>query len=74
MDDYSLDPSVKHSFDSRPKIDYAVVKTTNRYTEEPCIVVLAEALIGKQFEKKAQNMKSSVDVRVLIWLVLDTTN
>ena len=36
-----------------PKIDYAVVKTTNRYTEEPCIVVLAEALIGKQFEKKA---------------------
>ena len=36
-----------------PKIDYAIVKTTNRYTEEPCIVVLAEALIGKQFDKKA---------------------
>ena len=36
-----------------PKIDYAVVKTTNRYTNEPCIVVLAEALIAKQFDKKA---------------------
>ena len=36
-----------------PKIDYAIVKTTNRYTEEPCIVVLAEALIEKQFDKKA---------------------
>jgi len=34
-------------------IDYAIVKTTNRYTEEPCIVVLAEALIEKQFDKKA---------------------
>ena len=36
-----------------PKIDYVVLKTTNRYTEVPCIVVLAEALIGKQFDKKA---------------------
>ncbi len=35
-----------------PKIDYAIVKTTNRYTEEQCIVVLAEALIAKQFDKK----------------------
>lgn len=36
-----------------PMIDYALVKTTNRYTEEQCIVVLAEALIAKQFDKKA---------------------
>ena len=36
-----------------PMIDYAIVKTTNRYTKEPCIVVLAEALIAKQFDKKA---------------------
>ena len=36
-----------------PKIDYAIVKTTNRYTDEACIVVLAEALIEKQLDKKA---------------------
>jgi len=37
-----------------PDITYAVVKTTNRYTEAPGYVILAEALVGKQFgDKKA---------------------
>jgi isoleucyl-tRNA synthetase len=37
-----------------PDIVYAVVKTANRYTETPCYVILAEALVGKQFgDKKA---------------------
>ena len=37
-----------------PDIDYAVVKTTNRYTETEGYVVLAEALLAKQFgDKKA---------------------
>ena len=35
-----------------PAIDYAVVKTTNRYTNEEGMVVLAEALLGKQFGGK----------------------
>jgi isoleucyl-tRNA synthetase len=36
-----------------PKIDYAIVKTTNRYTEEAGILILAEALLAKQFDKNA---------------------
>ncbi|SEM77815.1 isoleucyl-tRNA synthetase [Chryseobacterium taichungense] len=35
-----------------PKIDYVLVKTFNQYTFEPVNVVLAKALIGKQFAKK----------------------
>ncbi|MGB2470431.1 MAG: class I tRNA ligase family protein, partial [Flavobacteriales bacterium] len=35
-----------------PAIDYAVVQTTNRYTNEEGLVVLAEALLGKQFGGK----------------------
>ena len=35
-----------------PKIDYSVVKTFNQYTGEPIFVMLADALIGKQFGKK----------------------
>jgi isoleucyl-tRNA synthetase len=34
------------------KIDYVVVATCNRYTEEAGLVVLAEALYSKQFEGK----------------------
>jgi len=37
-----------------PKIDYALVKTFNQYTFEPINVVLAKALINKQFDKKFQ--------------------
>ena len=35
-----------------PAIEYAVVKTANRYTDEEGLVVLAEALLGKQFGGK----------------------
>ncbi|WP_029286864.1 isoleucine--tRNA ligase [Pedobacter sp. R20-19] len=35
-----------------PKIDYVLVKTFNQYTFEPIQVVLAKALIGKQFAGK----------------------
>ncbi|RDY59628.1 isoleucine--tRNA ligase [Flagellimonas nanhaiensis] len=35
-----------------PKIDYVLVKTYNQYTFEPTKVVLAKALVGKQFSGK----------------------
>ena len=35
-----------------PKIDYACIQTYNPYTFEPINVILAEALVGKQFGKK----------------------
>lgn len=35
-----------------PRIDYVVVNTTNRYTHEPCTLVMAEALVGKLFPEK----------------------
>ncbi|MCS3532369.1 isoleucine--tRNA ligase [Chryseobacterium sp. JUb7] len=35
-----------------PKIDYVLVKTFNQYTFEPVNIVLAKALVGKQFAKK----------------------
>jgi isoleucyl-tRNA synthetase len=35
-----------------PKIDYVLVKTFNQYTFEPINVVLAKALVGKQFTGK----------------------
>jgi isoleucyl-tRNA synthetase len=35
-----------------PKIDYVLVKTFNQYTFEPINVVLAKALVGKQFGGK----------------------
>ncbi|RRQ45093.1 isoleucine--tRNA ligase [Chryseobacterium sp. SC28] len=35
-----------------PKIDYVLVKTFNQYTFEPVNVVLAKALVAKQFGKK----------------------
>lgn len=34
------------------KIDYVIVNTTNRYIEEPCTLVLAEALLSKHFPEK----------------------
>ena len=34
------------------KIDYVLVKTFNQYTFEPIQVVIAKALVGKQFTKK----------------------
>lgn len=41
-----------------PKIDYVLVKTFNQYTFEPINVVLAKALVGKQFEKKFVDIRS----------------
>jgi isoleucyl-tRNA synthetase len=35
-----------------PKIDYVLVKTFNQYTFEPTQVILAKALVGKQFTGK----------------------
>ena len=35
-----------------PKIDYVAVKSFNQYTFEPITVILAKALVGKQFGKK----------------------
>ncbi len=35
-----------------PKIDYVLVKTFNQYTFEPANVILAKALVGKQFSGK----------------------
>ncbi len=35
-----------------PKINYAVVKTYNQYTFQPINVILAKALLSKQFSKK----------------------
>ena len=35
-----------------PKIDYVLVRTFNQYTFEPTQVVLAKALVGKQFSGK----------------------
>lgn len=35
-----------------PKIDYVLVKTFNQYTFEPIQVILAKALVGKQFAGK----------------------
>ncbi|MFC4633674.1 isoleucine--tRNA ligase [Dokdonia ponticola] len=34
------------------KIDYVLVETYNQYTFEPVKVILAKALVGKQFDKK----------------------
>lgn len=35
-----------------PKIDYVLVMTFNQYTFEPINIILAKALVGKQFAKK----------------------
>ncbi|NTE18480.1 isoleucine--tRNA ligase [Agrobacterium tumefaciens] len=44
-----------------PKIDYVLVKTFNQYTFEPIQVVLAKALVGKQFAGKYFLSESSED-------------
>lgn len=42
-----------------PKIEYSVVKTYNQYTFEPITVVLATALIGKQFSGKFEKAEDA---------------
>ncbi len=44
-----------------PKIDYVLVKTFNQYTFEPINVILAKALVGKQFAGKYFVAESDVD-------------
>jgi isoleucyl-tRNA synthetase len=45
-----------------PKIDYVAVQTFNQYTFEPLVVILAEALIGKQFGKKFFAVETAADL------------
>ncbi len=45
-----------------PKIDYVLVKTFNQYTFEPIQVVLAKALVGKQFSGKYFVAESEADL------------
>ncbi len=41
-----------------PKIDYVFVKTYNQYTFEPAVVVLAKALLAKQFAGKFEAVET----------------
>ncbi|MBS1573201.1 MAG: isoleucine--tRNA ligase [Bacteroidetes bacterium] len=43
------------------KIDYVLVKTFNQYTFQPINIILAKALIGKQFGKKFVETKDEID-------------
>ncbi len=45
-----------------PKIDYVLVQTFNQYTFEPIKVVLAKALVGKQFSGKYTAAESIEDL------------
>src|SRR5210317_1061321 len=44
------------------KIDYVAVKSFNQYTFEPITVVLAKALLSKQFTKKFFTVESEADL------------
>lgn len=62
-----------------PKIEYAVVKTYNQYTFEPITVVLAKALVGKQFSGKFIAVENEEELKAytqedkkIPYLVLDT--
>ena len=45
-----------------PKIDYVLVKTYNQYTFEPIQVILAKALVGKQFTGKYAVVETEEEV------------
>ncbi|MHC5353134.1 isoleucine--tRNA ligase [Myroides sp. LJL115] len=45
-----------------PKIDYTLVKTYNQYTGLPITVILAKALIGKQFSGKFQKVETEQEL------------
>tara|TARA_R110002033_G_scaffold58464_2_gene107970 strand:+ start:105919 stop:109320 length:3402 start_codon:yes stop_codon:yes gene_type:complete len=62
-----------------PKIEYVVVKTYNQYTFEPATLVLAKALVGKQFSGKFVEAKNEEELKAytsatkkIPYLVLDT--
>ncbi len=44
------------------KIDYVFVKSFNQYTGKPIDVILAKALIGKQFNGKFEEVKKDADL------------
>lgn len=45
-----------------PKIDYVAVKSFNQYTFAPITVILAKALVGKQFGKKFFEVESEANL------------
>ncbi|HET8887059.1 MAG TPA: isoleucine--tRNA ligase, partial [Salinimicrobium sp.] len=45
------------------KIEYVLVKTYNQYTFEPISVILADKLVGKQFDKKFKKVESEEDLK-----------
>jgi isoleucyl-tRNA synthetase len=45
-----------------PKIDYVLVKSFNQYTHEPNQVILAKALVGKQFSGKFTEIESEEEL------------
>ena len=45
-----------------PKIEYVEITTFNQYTHQPLRVLLAKALIGKQFGKKFTEVKGKADL------------
>ncbi len=62
-----------------PKIEYVVVKTYNQYTFDPITVVLAKALVGKQFASKFKQIETQEELtsykqgdKKIPYLVLDT--
>ena len=47
-----------------PKIEYAVIKTYNQYTFQPIIVILAKALVEKQFSGKYVMVSSDEELNI----------
>lgn len=47
-----------------PKIEYSVVRTYNQYTKEPVVVILASALMGKQFTGKFIAVEDVADMHL----------
>jgi len=45
-----------------PKIDYVLVETYNQYTFKPMNVVLAKALVGKQFDGKFKQVETKPEL------------
>ncbi|MHC5200990.1 isoleucine--tRNA ligase [Myroides sp. LJL119] len=46
-----------------PKIEYSLVKTYNQYTGKPITVILAKALIAKQFAGKFQKVETEQELQ-----------
>ena len=46
-----------------PKIDYVLVQTFNQYTFEPIAVILAKALVGKQFAGKFSEVETEEELK-----------